>query len=100
MSVPGPWAFALLAFAAFRVFWLIGEDAILDRPRAFVTANGRRETLTLFLSCPWCCGAWCSLAWWLAWTIGPHWTLVVAVPFALSAVVGAVTTGLHRLADG
>lgn len=97
--IPTPWAFVLLALAAQRSYWLIGEDAITEPLRALVTNNGERERTHWFLTCPWCSGAWISLAWWTAWWYLDEWAVAVAVPFALSAVVGAVTMVLHSLAD-
>ena len=88
MSVPNWWQFALLALAAWRIFELIAEDEILNRPRRYVTAKlpGKLED---FITCPFCAGFWIAVAWWVAWQIWPHGTLVVAVPFALSAGVVA-----------
>ncbi len=87
-DVPTWYALALLAAAAFRTWWLLAQDTILDKPRErVVRALPKGEE---WLLCPWCAGAWISVAWWLAWVAWPHWTLVVAVPFAISAVVGIV----------
>ena len=41
--------------------------------------------------CPWCLGAWIAAGWWAAWWITAD-TLIVAVPFALSAAVGVVAS--------
>lgn len=95
--IPSPWETALLALAAYRVFRLLASDVILDRPREWLLGtiedNGERahrEYWADFLTCAWCCGAWCAFAWWLAFLVFPHGTVVVAVLFALSAAVGAV----------
>lgn len=96
--IPGPWELVLLALAAFRVFWLIGEDAILDRPRNWLTRNGQREKTELFLSCGWCAGFWISVAWWAAWLALDEWAVAAAVPWAVSALVGTWTTAMHALA--
>lgn len=91
-AVPSWWPFLLLALAAFRTWRLIAEDTILNRPRArFVRWLPKGEE---FVLCPWCSGAWISVGWWLAWCAWPHWTLVVSVPFALSAVVALVAVNL------
>ena len=37
MSVPGWYELLLLSLAAWRVFHLLAEDDILDRPRRYVT---------------------------------------------------------------
>lgn len=108
--IPPVWHFALLALCAYRVWRLIAEDEILERPRRFVlrlgdewaedgdpVPDGYREKWALFLTCPWCAGAWISglvyLAW--LWLYGdpdhPSNVLTgVAVWFALSATVGII----------
>ena len=88
MSVPDWWEALLLALAAWRIFQLIAEDTILDGPRRYVTAQLDAKW-ELFIECPYCAGFWIAVAWWAAWQIEPHWTLIVAVPWALSAGVVA-----------
>ncbi len=86
---PEPWVFVLLGLAAFRCWWLLARDTILDKPRAwFVARTGRDLPVEDWLGCPFCSGAWITLAWWGAWWAWPHAVTVAAVPFALSAVVG------------
>ena len=77
--IPEPWAFALLALAAFRVWKLIAEDTLLDRPL-------RRLREWEAVTCPWCSGAWITVAWWAAWLLWPHGTLVAAVALAVDAL--------------
>ena len=92
----------LLALAAWRVWHLIAEDTILDKPRRYVTRLGdwqeegdaypddHRFGLREFIECPFCMGFWVSLAWvgfFAAWDTGATWA---ALPFALNAVVVAV----------
>lgn len=93
--VPDPWAFALLALAAFRWWKLLAEDQILDRPRDWVIARSPDWFLDQ-LGCPWCAGFWICLEWYLAFVVWPHGTLIVATPFALSAVVGIIGHYLAR----
>ena len=76
----------LLALAAWRIFQLIAEDTILDGPRRYVTARLDAKW-ELFIECPYCAGFWIAVAWWAAWQVNEHWTLIVAVPWALSAGV-------------
>lgn len=85
---PTPWVFVLLALAAYRCWWLVAQDAILNRWRE--RAFGRRPgLLEEFVGCPFCAGAWIAVGWWSAWYwASPHWVTVAAVPFALSAAVG------------
>ena len=89
MSVPDWWEAVLLALAAWRVFQLIAEDEILNGPRRYVTGK-LDEKWELFIECPYCAGFWIALAWWAAFQVNEKWTLIVAVPWALSAgVIGA-----------
>ena len=95
MSVPNWWQFALLAAAGWRIFQLIARDDILDRPRAWALGytgwkggelpKTYRAKWSEFVTCPYCAGFWMVVCWWIAWQISEHWTLVFAVPWALSA---------------
>lgn len=96
--IPEPWEFALLALAAFRVWKLVGDDAVLDRPREAILAR-LSETWDYFIICPWCAGFWITLAWWGAWLALDTTALVAATPFALSAAVGYLGVGIDRLED-
>jgi hypothetical protein len=92
-AIPDWWTTALLALAAFRIWHLIGEDKILDRPRDWLLARLGDKTDAL-IACAWCSGWWASAALWLAWQAWPHWTLVACTPLAISALVGAIATVL------
>lgn len=85
MDVPEPWEAILLALAAWRTFQLVALDEILETPRDWLL--NRREKLDLFIECAYCAGFHIALLWWIAWQIWPHWTLVAATPWALSAGV-------------
>ena len=103
MNVPNWWSATLLALAAWRLFHLLAHDDILDTPRRYVlrlnktwkqegdaTGEKYREKWALFLVCPYCAGFWIALAWWAAWQVWPHATLVAASVFAINAgVIGA-----------
>jgi hypothetical protein len=88
----------LLVLAAFRLWRLIAEDTIIDRPRAWLLRGDLighetpppeyREELSKFLLCPWCLGFWLCVAWWLGWLAFGDWALLAATPWAMSAVVG------------
>lgn len=104
---PTPWEFALLSLAAFRIWKLLKDDAILDGPRNAVLdrlSNRSAERLVYFLSCPWCLGAWISLALYTGWVaVGPGvwgadqlWMAMLSV-LAISAVVGMLGELLERL---
>lgn len=102
--IPSPWVFALLALASFRVWKLIADDSLLDRPRAQVLKrlDGKWE---LFLTCPWCAGFWISLgayAGWIAlgpgrWATGELW-LGAATVLAISAATGLIASTYETLA--
>ena len=108
MSIPNWYEIILLALAAFRVWRLLAEDDILDRPRRYVTRLPRswqpddplgmryRASLAAFISCPWCLGFWIVVAFWAAWQAWPHAVLVISVPLAVSAVVGALGSVLSE----
>ena len=99
--IPSPWEWALLALAAFRVWKLIADDAILDRPReALIQRLGDAGTggkLELFITCPWCAGTYITLAWWGAWQLWPHTTMVAAGAVALLAAVGIIASALSAV---
>lgn len=98
--VPSWYALALLVLAAYRCWRLIGLDTITQPLRMRITRlpdswqhgddppDGYREWLAVWLQCPWCCGFYCSVAWWAAWLAFPHAVLIVAVPWAISGLVG------------
>jgi hypothetical protein len=97
--IPEPYELMLLSLAAFRLFWIIGEDTITEPVRAWLTKNGKREKTELFLGCPWCAGFWISLAAWGAWLALGDWAVWAAVPLAISAAVGTITLVLHAVSD-
>lgn len=91
------WETLLLGLASYRTWKLLAEDKILDTPRQwFVYAirkwrgNGSAEYVREFIECSWCLGFWVALAWWGAFQLWPHGTLIAAVPFAISTVVGVI----------
>lgn len=112
--IPQPYIFILLALIAYRTWRLIAEDEILDWPRNWLVRLPRdwsegdsipkayREKLALFITCPWCAGAWVSLLVYAAWLFtlgdGPHSSEDVFVGlgmwFALSASVGLIRSKL------
>lgn len=91
--VPDWWSFLILALAVFRVYRLIAEDDILDRPRDWALdrlEEERLEKLDQLITCPWCLGFWLSVLAWLAWLVSPGWAVGLALPWALSAAVALV----------
>lgn len=86
MNIPNWYEAALLALAAWRIFQLVSEDDILDRPRTWVLLKlpGKWDE---FVECPYCAGFWITAAWWGAWQIWPFGTLVAASLFAIHALM-------------
>lgn len=95
--IPEWWTFLLLALLAYRLWRIVGFNTISDglRHRLQVTLARRWGTERAaywidMVECPWCAGFWIGLAVWGSWLIAPDWTVVLAVPFAVNAVVGNV----------
>jgi hypothetical protein len=109
VSVPSVWAFVLLALASYRLWRLLAEDDLLDRPRRWAlrlgdwedgqpVPDGYRIKWGEFLACPWCAGFWIAVGWWAAWLAWDD-TLALAVPFALSAILGLVNAAVGWLTE-
>lgn len=103
MSIPSWWEFVLLGLGAFRIWKLIGDDTILDRPRDWFLIKAQRWWgnkgaiyVEKLLECPWCAGFWVSLALWGLWQAWPHATLIGCGALAISALVGLLG---HLIAD-
>lgn len=83
--------FTVIALAAYRVWQFIGEDLLMKQIRLKL---GRRGVE--FVTCPWCLGFWVCVAWVLAFWADAR-AIWVAVPFALSSVVGFAYALVTRL---
>lgn len=88
-QTPTWYALVLLGLAAFRTWRILAEDSITAERRARLSERTRS-----FVTCPWCLGFWITLLWWLAWIAWPHWTLIIAAPLAISAVVGLIAANI------
>lgn len=108
--IPSPYEFVLLALAAYRLWRLISEDEVLEKPRRWLVRLPQtwdegdaipkqyRNEWALFLTCPWCAGAWVSLVSYIGWmfTIGQapnvfsEFAVAGGVWFAVSASVGLI----------
>ena len=105
--MPSPYEAVLLAVAAWRVWHLLAEDTLLDRPRRYITRLGdwqqegdpvpdnHRFGLREFIECPYCLGFHVSLVIYLFWA-WQHETIYVCIPFALNAAVVAMNHWLNR----
>lgn len=112
--IPPAYEFLLLAAIAYRGWRLLAEDSLLDKPRMWLVGlprdweegdsipKGYRNELAKFVNCPWCLGAWVSLATYVGWmlTIGDTPDSVsavfiaVGIWFALSCAVGIIRAKL------
>lgn len=104
--IPEPWEFVLLSLAAFRVWKLIADDRILDRPRDWlldriIGKRGEQKGIywSDFLTCPWCAGFWITLLTYISWIVlGPgrfdrdELMMAVVSVMAISAAVGSLGT--------
>lgn len=106
MSIPNWYELLLLSLATWRVWHLLAQDTVLNRPRRYMLrldpewttvgdyeGDGYRLEWAKFLTCPYCAGFWIGVLWWMAFECDQHWTLVAATPFAISAGVVAA----HKL---
>lgn len=111
--IPEPWEFVLLVLAAFRVWKLIADDRILDRPRDWILDRIVRKRgepkgfyWSDFLTCPWCAGFWISILIYVSWiTFGPgqfnsdELMMAVVSVFAISGAVGSLGTVYFAVSD-
>ncbi|MDR7492182.1 MAG: DUF1360 domain-containing protein [Armatimonadota bacterium] len=109
MTAPDWWELVLLGLGGYRLTRLLAWDAFppvarlrerllgLRRdlpPSAAMADMYRRPLLAELVACPFCLGAWVSLALWGAWLLEPAGTLIAMTPLALSAVIGLVARNL------
>ncbi len=97
---PAWWAAVIMALAVFRVYRLIAEDDIFDRPRDWLLDRFKEERLgklDVLITCPWCLGWWLGLLTWVAWLATPSWTVGLCFPWALSALVALAAKVDERL---
>jgi len=112
--IPPIYQFILLSLVAYRLWRLLAEDEILERPRRFIVRLPQtwedndpvpltyRASLAAFLTCAWCMGFWISLLVYVGWmfTVGDHphsssqVVTAIGVWFAISCVVGVIRSKL------
>ena len=93
--MPSPFEAVLLGLLAWRIWHLLAEDTILDRPRRYVTDRLGDEAEE-FITCPFCAGFHVSLLVYVAWIWLPTATLYVAVLASLNAAVVLVNWWLTK----
>ena len=83
-------ALVIFGLAGYRITRLLLWDHVLDGFRAWVWRRRppERGGIGYLLTCPWCTGFWVSSLLVIAYIIVPGPTMVVAVVFAISAVIG------------
>ena len=85
--------FLILSLATFRTARLLTTDVIFDDLRQRIWK--RYPPITKFgylFTCNWCMSIWTASLLTICYTIVPTATVVVALPFALSAVAGILTS--------
>ncbi len=84
-------ALVLLSLAGYRITRLLIEDYILSRPRDWVLDKLKdRPMLSYLLTCYWCLGLWVAILLVIPYIFFPDAMMVVALPFAISTVVGLI----------
>jgi hypothetical protein len=83
----------ILSLATFRFSRLLTTDVIFDdlRQRLWKRYSPLTKLGYLF-TCNWCMSVWVASLLTICYTIVPTATVVVALPFALSAVAGIITS--------
>lgn len=100
--IPAPYELVLLALAAARTWKLVADDTVLDRPRNWLLErldSDDDQPWEYFITCPWCAGAWISLAWFAGWAVWADGTLALAALASISALVGGLAVWLESKTD-
>ena len=112
--IPPIYQFALLTLVAYRIWRLLAEDEILNRPRRWLVRlpltwdegdplpKSYRNEWAIFFQCPWCLGFWVCLGTYISWmlTLGDTPDSVsdvfvaLGILFAMSSVVGIIRAQL------
>lgn len=71
----------------------LGWDEFLHQC-GYAAPTGFRWWLARLIRCPWCAGAYISVAVWAAWLVWPTGTVEVMVPLAIMSLVGLVAKNL------
>ena len=90
-----PFTFIILCLATFRITRLFLFDYILEPLRNLIWKKFPPHTwLGYLLTCTWCFSIWVASGIAICYTIVPMVTVVVAIPFALSAVASIISKRL------
>jgi len=87
----------ILALATFRVTRLMTTDIIFETPRNLFWRRFPPETSKLgyLLTCEWCLSIWVASLLFISAMLSTV-VVIVAVPFALSAIAGLLTAYEHK----
>jgi hypothetical protein len=87
-------AITILSLAVFRVVRLIIEDTLLEplREKTIFKLHPTDSKIRELFTCPWCIGFWLSCAAVGLFYLWPAIILWLALPFAISAVVGLIAS--------
>ena len=89
--------FTILALATFRISRLLTVDVIFENLREWVWKKRPPSTkLGYLFTCNWCMSIWVASLLTICYTIITTATVVVAIPFALSAVAGLIAARLDN----
>jgi hypothetical protein len=89
---------AWMALATLRLWQLVAEDEITERPREWVI-DRTPDWVDPWLVCPWCSGFWIGGVVWASWWWWPTATLAALTPFILSMIVGLIRVTQARIVD-
>jgi hypothetical protein len=100
----------ILALATHRVWRLLAVDELplMERFRCWITGTTKQPAGTLYverplvkkwLECPWCCGAWVSVAAYAAWRWGGELGEAVLVIAAAGSLVGMLVRNFDPQED-
>jgi hypothetical protein len=87
-------AVVILSLAVFRVVRLLIEDTLLEplREATIFKLHPTESKIRELFTCPWCIGFWLSLVAVVLFYFWPVVVLWLALPFAISAVVGLIAS--------
>jgi hypothetical protein len=89
--------FGILGLATFRIARLLTEDQLTSPIRDRIWKKFPPSTQFGYLwTCMWCMSFWAALPLSIAFILVPVPTVLVCLPFALSAIAGIIHTHLEK----